>query len=114
MWFYVFTDNVSVVLYPEYQQQMSQVAGHNTSASDQMLNFIPGYGKESLLSVGSGEEKKDECPEQKSECKEEKMEVTPTEAPVQKNKKKCWKCSTKLPLSQQQLGECKCGESTQF
>eukprot|EP00731_Ephydatia_muelleri_P027987 Em0019g860a len=37
------------------------------------------------------------------------MEVTPTEAPVQKSKKKCWKCSAKLPLSQQQLGECKCG-----
>ena len=97
---------------PEYQQQISQVAGHNTSATDQLLNFIPGYGKESLLNVGSGEEKKDECPEQKSECKEEKMEVAPAEVPVQKNKKKCWICSTKLPLSQQQLGECKCGEST--
>lgn len=34
----------------------------------------------------------------------------PTERPVQKNKKKCWICKTKLELAQRELGGCKCGE----
>ena len=35
----------------------------------------------------------------------------PVERPVQKNKKKCWICKTKLELAQRELGGCKCGKS---
>lgn len=34
----------------------------------------------------------------------------PSERPVQKNKKKCWVCKTKLELAQRELGGCKCGK----
>ena len=34
----------------------------------------------------------------------------PSERPVQKNKKKCWICKTKLELAQRELGGCKCGK----
>ena len=34
----------------------------------------------------------------------------PEDRPVQKNRKKCWICKTKLELAQRELGSCKCGK----
>lgn len=34
---------------------------------------------------------------------------TPDDRPVQKNRKRCWKCKAKLELAQRELGLCKCG-----
>ena len=36
--------------------------------------------------------------------------LLPKDRPVQKNKKKCWVCKSKLELAQRELGLCKCGK----
>ena len=57
-----------------------------------------------------------ETPEKETEEKKEEngniddSAFLPSERPVQKNKKKCWVCKTKLELAQRELGGCKCGE----
>ena len=57
-------------------------------------------------------------PEKEKETEEKKDDngniddsaFLPSERPVQKNKKKCWVCKTKLELAQRELGGCKCGK----
>lgn len=34
----------------------------------------------------------------------------PVDRPIQKSRKRCWTCKTKLELAQRELGACKCGE----
>ena len=57
-----------------------------------------------------------ETPEKETEEKKEEngniddSAFLPSERPVQKNKKKCWVCKTKLELAQRELGGCKCGK----
>ena len=34
----------------------------------------------------------------------------PSNRPVQKNRKRCWICRSKLELVQQEVGKCKCGQ----
>jgi len=37
--------------------------------------------------------------------------LLPKDRPVQKNKKKCWSCKSRLELAQRELGLCKCGKN---
>ena len=34
----------------------------------------------------------------------------PNNRPVQKNRKRCWTCRSKLELVQQEVGKCRCGQ----
>jgi len=36
----------------------------------------------------------------------------PNDRPVQKNRKRCWTCRSKLELVQQEVGKCRCGQSS--
>lgn len=60
----------------------------------------------------TNEEKLDNQDTKKAEIEENLNEVLllPKDRPIQKNKKKCWVCKSKLELAQRELGLCKCGK----
>ncbi len=98
-----------------------KVDGGQSSSSTRKTTLLQQLGLEDILSSSegsSGEEKTDNQAE--GEKKEESDGVDgvdpflPPERPLQKNKKKCWICKSKLELAQRELGTCKCGEYTTY
>jgi len=78
--------------------------GQSSQLLEQLGLFRSGASEESTDNLV----KKEEVSEDKKE--EEGGDVfLPVERPVQKNKKRCWSCKTKLELAQRELGGCKCG-----
>ncbi|XP_031551044.1 AN1-type zinc finger protein 3 homolog [Actinia tenebrosa] len=59
------------------------------------------------MPVENDETARDQCAAEVST--ESTTSETPNDRPVQKNKKRCWKCKAKLELAQRELGLCKCG-----
>lgn len=53
-------------------------------------------------------------PEKEEEENLNEVCLLPKDRPVQKNKKKCWMCKSRLELAQRELGLCKCGELSCF
>ena len=83
--------------------QSSQSSSHVSEPTEQIDNMRP-------------------VPEPEKETEEKKEDngniddsaFLPSERPVQKNKKKCWMCKTKLELAQRALGGCKCGKYVHY
>jgi len=81
--------------------------GQSSQLLEQLGLFRSGASEESTDNLV----KKEEVSEDKKEEEEEGGDVfLPVERPVQKNKKRCWSCKTKLELAQRELGGCKCGK----
>ncbi len=53
-------------------------------------------------------------PENEGEENLNEVCLLPKDIPVQKNKKKCWVCKSRLELAQRELGLCKCGKLNCF
>lgn len=101
--------------------QKSKVEGSSASNSAskssllQQLGLVPAGDNNSTTTglLPCIEEKSDNQTE--GEKKETKSNANadpflPVDRPLQKNKKKCWLCKTKLELAQRELGSCKCGK----
>lgn len=111
------TSFVYVSVFVDYLQKVkaSKAEGGEQSSSRllEQLGLYPSATSEELSNTS---EKKEEPRSEEKQCQEKEEEESgdvflPVERPIQKNKKRCWTCKTKLELAQRELGGCKCGES---
>lgn len=93
----------------------SKAEGGEQSSSRllEQLGLYPSATSEELSNTLEQKEKPRSEENQRQEKEEEESGdvFLPVERPIQKNKKRCWTCKTKLELAQRELGGCKCGES---
>ncbi len=105
----------------EKDQNAIEDGGHDSTDSVQgptvltKLGLVPSTSSAMITAQNSNtiEEKLDNQDETKKPEEEKNLNevsLLPKDIPVQKNKKKCWSCKSKLELAQRELGLCKCGE----
>ncbi|XP_058468700.1 AN1-type zinc finger protein 3 isoform X2 [Solea solea] len=101
--------------------QSSVFSSETSSSSSQSLSSSPPSGSEQP----STEEPSPTCPGSQREASGSESEETPEKrprtdekdgsseesrgTPKQKNRRRCYRCQTKLELVQQELGSCRCG-----
>lgn len=111
------TSFVYVSVFVDYLQKVkaSKAEGGEQSSSRllEQLGLYPSATSEELSNTSEKKEEPRSEEKQRQEKEEEESGdvFLPVERPIQKNKKRCWTCKTKLELAQRELGGCKCGES---
>ncbi len=95
-------------------KQPSSSTGNSSNSTESSLLKQLGLVVSSMNDSNSSNKEEDKSDTQSEGVKREELDSAvdpclPEDRPVQKNRKKCWICKSKLELAQRELGSCKCG-----